>query len=499
MKKRLASLFLALALCLSVPAFAAEPADEIDPSLKLIAELIADWDGSYELPNLDALSPEDRETVKALADAILLAREAEPETQPETQDEAAPGISFTDVPATHTFYKGVMYCAGKGVVNGYADGTFQPAKTITNGHFCAMLARAFYPDQISKYETDYIKQTYGAFGPSMQALLGNRILNNTSLGKEYTNPALLSASINRYDMAQMMTSIMSKKGFAADASQKSAVQAQIADYSSIPGQYQDAVKNVYALGIITGYSDGSFSGTNIMNRGQAAIVIQRMAQYAPVTGGEHNQLDGGTEQKPESKPVESTPEPTPEEPAALTLRDGSAPTPENALKIIDEILQVYPSGTPWGEGNDGRRDSNVKIGGRELGGISSAVHQVERKHGASMVTACGGFAGLVSDAIFGGNTNGGNNFPMRQLDSVSQVRPGDIIVKLDANGYTQHISTAASSVNKTDTVDGVTRYFIDVYDGNNNGKVVYNNYGVRYLTDELFRGNCYAVYTRYPD
>ncbi|WP_297871519.1 S-layer homology domain-containing protein [uncultured Oscillibacter sp.] len=227
MKKRLASLFLALALCLSVPAFAAETADEIDPSLKLIAELIAGWDGSYELPNLDALSPEDRETVKALADAILLAREAQPkpETQPETQDEAAPGISFTDVPATHTFYKGVMYCAGKGVVNGYADGTFQPAKTITNGHFCAMLARAFYPDQISTYESDYIKTTYGAFGPAMRTLVSNGILNNTSLGKEYTNPALLSASINRYDMAQMMTSIMQAKGFAADASQKSAVQA----------------------------------------------------------------------------------------------------------------------------------------------------------------------------------------------------------------------------------------------------------------------------------
>ena len=80
MKKRLVSLFLALALCLCVPAFAAENADEIDPSLRLIAELIADWDGSYELPDLDALSPEDRETVKALVDAILLAREAQPET-----------------------------------------------------------------------------------------------------------------------------------------------------------------------------------------------------------------------------------------------------------------------------------------------------------------------------------------------------------------------------------------------------------------------------------
>ncbi len=259
------------------------------------------------------------------------------------------------------------------------------------------------------------------------------------------------------------------------------------------------MKNVYALGIITGYSDGSFSGTNIMNRGQAAIVIQRMAQYAPATGGEHNQFDGGMEQKPESKPVESTPEPTPEEAAALTLRDGSAPTPENALKIIDEILQVYPSGTPWGKDNTGFRNPNVKIGGRELGLMSGAVMRIGSITRASMQSACGGFAGVVSDAIFGGKNNGGENFPIRQLDSVSQVRPGDIIVKMGTDGIAKHILTAASEVNKTDTVNGVTRYYISTYEGNNNDKVSYNDYGVKYVTDGVYRDIYYVVYTRYPD
>ena len=531
MKKRLVSLFLALALCLCVPAFAAETADEIDPSLRLMAELIADWDESYELPDLDALSPEDRETVKALVDAILLAREAQPETepesvpetapepqpetQPETQDEVALTISFSDVPTTHTFYKGIMYCAGKGIVNGYADGTFWPANTVTRANFAVMLARAFYPTELEWYNPEK-NLKYGYAAPAFATLNSKGLLAGTNFDTtaKFINASIVNTGINRYDMAQLMTNIMKAKGFAASASQKTAIQSKITDYKNIPSQYQDAVKNVYALGIISGYSDGRFVGTNIMNRGQAAIVIQRMAQYAPVTGDKDNdQYDDGTSQKPEvkpepkpeptpdPKPVETpTPEPKPEEPAALTLRDGSAPTPANALKIINEILKVYPNGTTWGTGNTGRRNAYIEINGRKLGDISTAMTRIGNKHAVSMSGGCGGFASLVSDAIFGGRDNSGENFPMRQLSSVSQVRPGDVIVKLDENGKIDHVLTAASNVKSTTTANGVTRYCIGIYDGNVNGAIRYvNRDNLNYLTDTVYRGSYYVAYTRYPD
>lgn len=512
-----AMLTLVMALSLAVPAFAAETGSDLES----IANLYADWDGSYELPDLDELTPEDQEIVKALVDAIMRARDAETETQPETQpenqttqvetiqDEVALTISFSDVPTTHTFYKGIMYCAGKGIVNGYADGTFQPAKTVAKSHFCAMLARGFYADQIAKYETDYIKKTYGTFGPTTYTLASNGTLNNTSFRWTYLD-GVMGTGINRYDMAQLMTNIMKTKGFAASASQKTAIQAKITDYKNIPSQYQDAVKNVYALGIISGYANGAFNGNNIMNRGQAAIVIQRMAQYAPVTGDKDNdQFDDGTSQKPEPKPeptpdpkpVEPTPTPAPEtkpeEPAAMTLRDGSAPTHANALKIINEILKVYPSNTPWDI--RAQRNAYIEINGRKLGDISGAMTKIGNTHHVSMSVACGGFASLVSDAIFGGRDNGGENFPIRQLSSVAQVRPGDVIVKLDENGKALHVLTAASSVNKTDTVNGVTRYFIDTYEGNLNSKVIYKNYGTSYINDELYRNISYVAYTRYPD
>ena len=316
-----AMLTLVMALSLAVPAFAAETSSNLEE----IANLYADWDGTYELPDLDELTPEDQEIVKALVDAIMRARDAETQPEIETtqvetiQDEVALTISFSDVPTTHTFYKGIIYCAGKGIVNGYADGTFRPANTVAKSHFVAMLARGFYPDQIAKYDTDQYKTAGGTFGPTNFAMAANGTLKNTSFQWNYDNASVMSTGINRYDMAQLMTNIMKAKGFAASTSQKTAIQAKITDYKNIPSQYQDAVKNVYALGIISGYSDGRFVGTNIMNRGQAAIVIQRMAQYAPVTGDKDNdQFDDGTSQKPEPTPEPKPVEPTPSRSPLLT-------------------------------------------------------------------------------------------------------------------------------------------------------------------------------------
>lgn len=386
-----AMLTLVMALSLAVPAFAAETSSNLEE----IANLYADWDGTYELPDLNELTPEDQEIVKALVDAIMRARDAETETQPEIettqvetiQDEVALTISFSDVPTTHTFYKGIMYCAGKGIVNGYADGTFQPAKTVAKSHFCAMLARGFYADQIAKYDKDQYKNAYGTFAPTNMTLAYNGTLNNTSFRWNYDNASVMSTGINRYDMAQLMTNIMQAKGFAASTSQKNAIQAKITDYKNIPSQYQNAVKNVYALGIISGYSDGRFVGTNIMNRGQAAIVIQRMAQYAPVTGDKDNdQFDDGTavnpEPKPETpapKPVEPTPKPeTPETPAGRTLANGKAITEANVTEILNQLQARYPRRTDFSKGYAGLGSGRASA--------KNCIAQITNRYGHAEIT-----------------------------------------------------------------------------------------------------------------
>ena len=499
-----AMLTLVMALSLAVPAFAAETGSNLEE----IANLYADWDGSYELPDLDELTPEDQEIVKALVDAIMRARDAETETQPEIettqvetiQDEVALTISFSDVPTTHTFYKGIMYCAGKGIVNGYADGTFQPAKTVAKSHFCAMLARGFYADQIAKYDKDQYKNAYGTFAPTNMTLAYNGTLNNTSFRWNYDNASVMSTGINRYDMAQLMTNIMKAKGFAASASQKTAIQAKITDYKNIPSQYQDAVKNVYALGIISGYSDGRFVGTNIMNRGQAAIVIQRMAQYAPVTGDKDNdQFDDGTSQKPtptpDPKPVEPTPKPeptpdprpeipeTPETPAGRTLANGKAITESNVTEILNQLQAKYPRKTDFSKGYAGLGSGRSP----SKNCIAKVIddYRVASGQRISTATGCAGWAAFVADEIWG------QTGVTWRKTTIANARPGDLMIKLDDAGNAMHVFIYVGEVNGTPKT--VEAYSTDAVPVSGVYKVNWGNKTTAPIDGTI------DVYTAYPD
>lgn len=48
---------------------------------------------------------------------------------------------FSDVAKENTFYKNIMACADNGVINGYSDGSFKPASSITRQAAIAMIAR----------------------------------------------------------------------------------------------------------------------------------------------------------------------------------------------------------------------------------------------------------------------------------------------------------------------------------------------------------------------
>jgi len=53
-------------------------------------------------------------------------------------------------------------------------------------------------------------------------------------------------------------------------------QSSISDYSKIPAEFKEYVLKAYSKGIITGYPDGTFGGTNTMKRSEATAVIARL-------------------------------------------------------------------------------------------------------------------------------------------------------------------------------------------------------------------------------
>lgn len=353
----------------------------------------------------------------------------------------APALAaeFTDVPASHTFHDAIAACSASGIVGGYSDGTFRPTNTLSKNHFCAMLARAFYPDRIKEFDTDYYKNTFGPFSPTNLALVYNGTVNgaleNTSFRWYYDDSSVMSSGINRYDMAQLLSNIMKSKGVSVSDAEKSAAASRISDYSSIPADYRDAVASAAAKGLIGGYSDGSFHGDRTMNRGQAAVVIYRLQALVPAQSG---------------TPVK-TPDPAPAQtPAAGTLTNGKPITVANVLEILDQLKAQYPTGTDFAKGygglGSGRAPSKncidqivkqYEYGGN---GYSASGERVRTKGGKVSTTGgCGGWAAFVEDSIFGQNAT----FRKTNFD---QVRPGDLLIKMDSEGYLMHVSVVQSEL-----------------------------------------------------
>ena len=67
-----------------------------------------------------------------------------PTTASALSADAAP---FKDVPTSNTFAGYIAYCAQKGIISGYNDGTFRPAATLTSYAFMKMLLGALGYDQ----------------------------------------------------------------------------------------------------------------------------------------------------------------------------------------------------------------------------------------------------------------------------------------------------------------------------------------------------------------
>ena len=183
---------------------------------------------------------------------------------------------FSDVPAGYIFYDAILDCAGKGIVGGYSDNTFRPAESVTRAQFCVMLVRAFYPGQEKNYAG---LKAAGWYLPSAAVLDAKGVM---FYGEKYwKDPSRMNVRITRMDMAQFIANVMSEKGYTVSDSARTAALSRFTDAASIDSYYRNAVGTVTALGIITGYDDGSFEPHNVMTRGQGAVVLCRWPNACP--------------------------------------------------------------------------------------------------------------------------------------------------------------------------------------------------------------------------
>ena len=348
--------------------------------------------------------------------------------------------SFSDVPGTHWASAEITEAVSRGITNGYDDGTFHPTASITNGHFSAFLARAFYKGE---YDDSNANPWWK---PYTDALDRHGVLEDTTLGTTIRTISV-NQPINRYDMAQMMYNVLVDQGaqLPAQAEQEKA-QAVIGDWTSVPTEYQNAVTACYAAGVLNGQSDGNFGGTNLMNRAQGCVVVYRLTNYIVENPG-----DGTTNPDQGNDGDDDTTPPT----STGTLKNGKPATEENVLEILEEIKEEYPDGTPWGTD---KVYSSICFGtGKE----------------------CAAFAFMVSDRIFGDITF------KRTVTNYNHIRPGDVIYARFSTGR-EHWYVATSSVDD----EG----WFTCCSGNSNGEVAWGTWGD---VESAEKGG-YIVYTRYP-
>ena len=359
----------------------------------------------------------------------------------------AAGSGFTDVPSTFWAYTEITEAVNKGITNGYTDGTFKPGNSVTNAHFAAFLARAFYADEYTEGSKSPWYRVY------TDVLEEHGILDSTAVSSDFWSN--INKPINRYDMAQMMYHILKDKNAKMPTNaEMAAARNAIGDWDDVPAEYRGGVSLCYAMGVLNGQSDGNFGGNNLMNRGQGCVVVYRLTQKI---NGEEIPSQPALPEEPEQP---TTPEQS-SKPSygTQTLTNGKAVTEENVSELLEELKSKYPN-----KGYYDPYNPSYYFEARGTAGVE-----------------CAKLAFMLSDEIFG------QEAPISSHSNYNNVKVGDII-EHKKNGSTFHWSI----VNEVGTAPSGSVY-VQITEGGPTGMIDWTSYYyIKNFDDEV-------IWTRYPN
>ncbi len=117
------------------------------------------------------------------------------------------------------------------------------------------------------------------------------------------------------------------------------------------------------------------------------------------------------------------------------LTNGKPITEENVLELLREIERDWPTGTVWGTRHTPQTYKNEVP--------STEGDHIMLQYGLSNIYGCGGYASMVTSLIFGDTAN-----PGRQLNDITELRPGDVVFVVSPDGKAAHVVVALESPNK---------------------------------------------------
>lgn len=179
-----------------------------------------------------------------------------------------PEVLFSDIEG-HWAEAIIKLAGAKGIVSGYADGTFKPKGDVTRAEFTVMLARALNL-QGSGAVLEFTDKA------SIDAWAKQGIAQAVQAGivKGYGDGSFKpNAKISR---AEMVTMLANALGFANNSKAKTT----FADDANIPAWAREAVAAAVESGIVQGVGGNRFAPNQTATRAEAAVVLLKALEFA---------------------------------------------------------------------------------------------------------------------------------------------------------------------------------------------------------------------------
>ena len=186
--------------------------------------------------------------------------------------------TFSDIDNSG-YREGIELAAAKGIINGYADGTFKPDAQVTRAQFITMLYRVAGSPEVEipegKTEIELGFTDADTISDEYKTAVAWGVQNGIIKGYE-DNTFRPNQAISRAQMATMLYRYLSLEdvwGAAPDELKKAY---DFTDKDDIAAPFVEAVNVMANTGYIKGFADGHFGPDETVTRGQAASVFARI-------------------------------------------------------------------------------------------------------------------------------------------------------------------------------------------------------------------------------
>ena len=247
--------------------------------------------------------------------------------KPQTLVAMFQGDVFYDLNATDWFLDSVLEAAERDMLKGVTPIRFDPSSNMTRAQVVTVLARMANADTASAPVcgfTDVDQSRY--YAPAVNWAYENKIVQGMTETTFAPN-----APITRQQLVTMVVRYLEEmKGLTLDSQELS-----FSDQNQIGNYARESVQKALAIGLIKGYTDGTFRPNVILTRREGVTVLVRLARYLDA-------IEAEKPTEPEQPSESPAPEPTPEQPAT-TEEPAESPAPEPSVTPAAPEASPTPS------------------------------------------------------------------------------------------------------------------------------------------------------------